>query len=746
VSSEQYLPNFETDTSAPPLEQAATESRITGEVLRIVFANDDGSYTVLKLIDDHGNEITAVGSLDNIVEGQFLEAVGKWHTHKTHGREFRVNSFRVVLPKTEDGIQRYLASAALPGVGPKLAERIVSHFGTDTVNILDHYSKRLSEVPGLGSKKIESIIAAWHAHRSQSEQHIFLQGLGLTANSCQRLIHEYGNQTADVVRENPYRLIAEVRGIGFISADRIARQAGIDHRSPLRLAAGVLYTLDKLSENGHTCYPRPQILQAVAETLEVEPPDAEKGLQETLLDGRAATVVTRPGFEQAEYVYKRRMFINETFVAKTVCQLLHATGSHRAKPLKTSHFDTLNPQQRQAFEAAFHSPISIITGGPGVGKTTVVGQIVEGITLNKCRLKLAAPTGRAAKRLSETSALQASTIHRMLKWDPANGTFVYNQDRPLKCDFLIIDEVSMVDTELARHLFAAIRPGTHIILVGDRDQLPSVGPGSILQDLIHCELIPVTELTQVYRQKAGSRIILNAHALNRGKMPNLMPAPKDQKADFYWIEQDDPERVAEMIGEMVADRIPTRFQLDPLQDIQVLTPMNRGNCGTWALNQLIQDQLNGDQTEQFFTGHRYFKRHDRVMQVVNNYDKGVFNGEQGIVQSVASETKTFDVLFQTGLVSYNWDEADQLKLAYAVTVHKSQGNEFPAVVLPVLTQHYVMLQRNLIYTAMTRAKQLLIMIGTRKALSIAIRNNRPTQRHTLLPFWLDKYQNKSSRT
>mgnify|MGYP006280639523 CR=1 FL=1 len=712
---------------------AATESKVMGEVLRVVFASDDGQYTVLRLLDDKQREITLVGPISGVHEGQDIEARGRWEKHPEHGRQFRVKEFRAVLPTSEKGIERYLASGLIHGIGPKLAERIVRHFGTRTLDILDNYSKRLQEVEGVGRKKIDQIRAGWREHAERRDTFIFLQGLGLSPRRCATIFNEYGAGAAEIVRQNPYRLAADIHGIGFLTSDRIAAELGIRKDNPIRLAAGIIHVLEKLADDGHVCYPYQKLIARTADLLEVQPPQAEFGLERARQNG---TIIIDPGREtgDAARVYHRRFHIAETELAAAVRRLLAYPASLGADTLefRGREYEMLNDAQKQAVGQAFQYHVSIITGGPGVGKTTVVGEIVQVAHAAGHKVYLAAPTGRAAKRLAESSGRLAKTIHRMLKWDPQKRAFVHDHGKPLKCDMLIVDEVSMLDVNLANSLFDAIAPDTHVVLVGDRDQLPSVGPGAVLHDLISCGRIPAINLTEIYRQGEGSRIVQNAHRINHGQMPDLSPPPRDQLTDFYWIDEEDPERVVDIIKRMVCQRIPRKFRYNPRTDIQVLAPMNNGLCGTLSLNKILQESLNPDGKVQFRSGDRVFRPHDRVMQVVNNYDKGIFNGELGSLTRIDFQNRTFQVMFDAGNIEYEWNEADQIKHAYAVTVHKSQGSEFPVVIMPVLTQHYIMLQRNLIYTGMTRARRLLVCIGTRKALGIAVRNNKPLLRYTRL--------------
>jgi exodeoxyribonuclease V alpha subunit len=583
-------PTSQDDTT---MAETALEHTVRGEVLRILFASQDGQYSVLKLLEDGCKEQTLVGPLTGLMEGQEIEAVGRWETHKDHGRQLRVREFRAVLPSSEEGIRRYLASGLIPGIGPKYAERIVERFGTDTLRILDHYSERLREVPGIGKKRIEEIRTAWHEHAGQRDVLVFLQGLGISSAFCARILNQYGAGAAEVVRRSPYQLAAEVRGIGFLSADRIAGKLGIAKDDPRRLAAGVVHVLDQLAQAGHVCYPKEQLLVEAARTLDVTPEATQEGLTRAELAGQVVEIISQadpPG----TFVYRQTLLAAEQGLAEALGVLFLSPLPAVKVPAHAlgEGFERLNEAQKQAVARAFRSPVSIITGGPGVGKTTVIGQIVAIAEHLNLSISLAAPTGRAAKRMAETSSLAAQTIHRLLKWDAQSHSFQHDPDRPLPCRLLVVDEVSMLDVSLACSLFRAIAAGTRVVLVGDRDQLPSVGPGSVLHDLIASERIPVTELTEIYRQSETGRIIANAHAVNHGAMPDTSPVPRGQPADFYWIEKDSPEEVADLIVRMVAERIPHSFGFNPMEDVQVLAPMRRGSCGTQSLNEQLQDALN----------------------------------------------------------------------------------------------------------------------------------------------------------
>ncbi len=715
------------------------EETVRGEVLRVVFTSDDGAYTVLRLQAEGGREMTLVGGMGGVLEGQDVEASGRWERHKEHGWQFRVRTCKAILPHTETGVRRYLASGIIPGIGPKLAERIVAHFGTETLSVLEDQSARLREIPGLGMKRIRQIKQSWQEHQAQRDTYIFFQGLGLGPGACNRILARYGQAAVEIVQRNPYRLCGEVWGIGFLTSDQLALKMGIDKDNPLRLAAGIAYTLQKLSEDGHTCYPRQKLLEKAADLLDASLDAVITGLDRAVLDG-AVIVSKAVAADLDDYVvYERRLFQAETGVAERLLRFMAQRQGGMQKievELPSEDLAILNQAQRQAVSRVFESRLSIITGGPGVGKTMVVGRIVQLARRLKQKVLLAAPTGRAAKRLGESCRVEAKTIHRMLRWDPQERSFAHNADRPLRCDLLIVDEVSMLDIELMNSLLDAVPVEAHLLFVGDRDQLPSVGPGSVLHDMIASGRVAVTNLTEIYRQEEGSRIVFSAHAVNRGNIPDLNNKNREDPADFYWVEQSDPHRVNELIATMIAERIPAKFNFDPMSDVQVLAPMNKGVCGTLALNSKLQATLNPGPKSELFLGERCFRLHDRVMQVVNNYDKGVFNGELGQVIEIDHEENRLTVAFDVGNIEYERVELDQLKLAYAVTVNKSQGSEFPVVVMPLLTQHYIMLQRNLVYTGMTRARRLLIMIGTRKALAVAIRNDRPALRYTRLKVWL----------
>ena len=703
---------------------------IRGEVLHLIFQSKDENYCVLRLRDEaDGREKIVVGPVAGVEPGQNIEASGQWEKHPEYGRQFRAKNFRPVLPSTVDGIARFLGSGNIPGIGAKTAKTIVDRFGRETLTILEKQPGLLTDIPGIGKAKAAAILKAWRASAALRDVYIFLQGLGISPAYCRRLYARYGAEAADVVKANPYRLAEEVDGIGFQKADAIAAELGIAPDSPERLSAAAIYAMNRETGNGHVCVPKTEFIRFVEE-LTGQPEAAvrtgvERAVARRMLE-LDRDMVYAPQLLRAEKALPRliaRLRAERNFAGRRCCP----DGGCAAGTVR------LSAQQTLAVERVRQSPLCIITGGPGVGKTTVLGEIVRRAKRAGLRIAAAAPTGRAAKRLEESAKIKAKTVHRLLVFDPKSGRFGYDDANPLPCDLLIVDESSMLDILLAQALFRAVAPGTSVLLVGDRDQLPSVGPGRVLADFIASGCFLTTALTEVFRQAEGSRIIRNAHRINRGELPENPPRGTGL-SDFYWIEQDEPEKAVELIVKSVRDRIPSRFGFDPVTDIQVLTPMNRGPCGTAALNARLQNELNPGDKPSVRSGDRQFKLGDKVMQTSNNYELQTFNGDQGIVAGLDEEKKKMTVLFDGDrAVQYAFDELDQLTLSYAITVHKSQGCEFPAVVLPMLSGHFIMLQRNLLYTAVTRARKLLVLLGGRPAILNAVRNTRQSPRWSLLP-------------
>ena len=706
--------------------QTLTKTRLTGEVTRVRFSNPDTGFAVFTLLTGEGEKFPVKGEVPGIRPGISLEIEGYFENHPEFGRQFRAESCRIVPPATTGGIIRFLQHT-LPGVGAKTAAAIVKKFGMETVTVLDLYPMRLLEVEKIGKGKAKKIIAAWKNSKTRRDDMIYLQGLGVTPAYCARLFKQYGDDAVATVRSNPYRLAEDVDGIGFLKADAIAREIGFAEDSPLRMVAACVFSLNELIGEGHVCCPSEELVKQTAKLTGQSEKVAFTGL-ETALNKRLL-------FELDQCIYTPFTARAELQLPKLVALLARAKdfpGSKLKKAPDRSDLQ-LDELQKQAVESLFARPLNIITGGPGVGKTTVVGEIVRRAKAARLKVLLAAPTGRAAKRMSESCGMTAKTIHRLLMFDPVTMKFNYNRDHQLEADLLIVDEVSMLDIILASALFSAIPENCSVVLVGDSDQLPSVGPGNVLADFMASGLFGVTKLTKIFRQSSGSSIISNAHRVNGGLLPGNPVVKNGELSDFYWIYQDDPEKVSGMIETLIKERIPERFHFDPMNDIQILCPMNRGDCGTVTLNSKLSQLLRGDDVPSFQFGSNVFKLGDRVMQTANNYDKNVFNGDLGKIIKLEENQKKFFVCFDDErFVEYSFDEANQLVLAYAITIHKSQGSEFPVVIMPVLTQHFVMLQRNLIYTGMTRAKKLLILIGSQKAVEIAVSNTRRKPRFSNL--------------
>ena len=721
----------------PARGEAAAETlaeTLEGTVERIVFSGGDGDFTVARLkLSSSGEVITVVGSLLGVPAGAALRVSGRHETTAKFGPQFRVERYTEVAPATLDGIRRYLGSGLIKGIGPEFAARIVERFGIETLEILDSEPARISEVPGIGPARGRSIRQAWAAQREVRKVMVFLQGYGVSPAFAARIYRRYGEAAIARVRENPYRLAFDVWGIGFLSADKLAAALGIEPESAARIEAGVRHVLRESAGSGDVFVPRQRLaresaaLMGVGEKLTEEAIDRLARAGEVAIDAQASA-----GLEGAA-VYERDLYRAEVAVAAGLRRLLGGTGvavsvdAERALAWYEQQAQiALAGQQAAAVRGALAGQVLVITGGPGVGKTTIVRGIVSILGKKGLRVALAAPTGRAAKRLSEATGQPASTLHRLLEWRPAEGMFGRNVDRPLDVDLLVVDESSMLDVRLAADLLAALATGTRLVLVGDVDQLPSVGPGTVLRDVILSAAVPTVRLTEIFRQAAESLIVINAHRIHDGDMPELgQRAPDGAGAagdtrDFFFVEEDDAARAAGVVRDLVSVRLPRRYGLRP-GDIQVLSPMHRGELGAANLNHLLQEALTPG-APALTRGARVFRVGDKVMQMRNDYDKEVWNGDLGHVDRIEAGAEGLVVRFEDREIPYDLDEIDQLTLAYAATVHKSQGSEYPAVVIPVHTQHYVMLQRNLLYTAVTRGKRLVVLVGSRKALGMAVRN------------------------
>jgi len=707
---------------------------MAGMVENIVYASDSGDYVVARFIPESSREkITIVGAMPSLRPGEHLRIAGGWATHKKFGRQFKVERYEVLVPTSIPGLIKYLGSGLIRGIGPVFAKRIVGEFGKETLDVLENAPERLREVPGIGPKKFDKIIQDWKKHAERREAMIFLEGLGMGPGLSSRVVESYGSGTISVVKENPYRIASDVSGIGFKTADVVAKNMGFAQDSPERAEAGVLFTLQELRDDGHSCYPYEELVPAAVQILEVGHDVVERAVNSLEKQGLIITDTSLGG----QPVYLRSLHADETGVAQQLLAL--ARGE---PPLGKIDVDTaiewvqqrqkihLADSQARALARVLRSKLSIITGGPGVGKTTIVNCIIPILRAKKIRVALAAPTGRAAKRLSEAANWDASTIHRMLKYNPRDNQFAYDESHPLDADAVIVDEASMIDINLMHHLIKAIPGHAMLVLVGDVDQLPPVGPGDVLREIIESGVATVARLEEVFRQARRSMIIVNAHRVNHGEMPLMRPTP-EMLQDFYHIQANDTETIPGIIEKLITERIPKKFGVNSMDDVQVLTPMHKGVVGASNLNTLMQACLNPGGVE-VQRGARTFRLNDKVMQIANNYDKDVFNGDIGRIAEINRIDQVVVVKFENRPVEYEFDELGQLMHAYAISVHKSQGSEYPVVIMPIVTQHYVMLQRNLLYTAITRGRQLVVLVGTMKAVARAVRNDPIRRRHTHL--------------
>ncbi len=707
-------------------------SELQGQLERITYTNAETGYTVarIKLLDS-GKPVTLVGHFIAPTPGEMLALRGEWRNHPKYGDQFKVAESRTLVPATTDGIRKYLGSGLIKGIGKSMAARIVDRFGKNTLEIIENDIERLTRVKGIGPRTVDKIKTAWMAQRQIRDVMIFLQGHGVGPGFAARIFTRYGNDSIAVVQNNPYQLATDINGIGFKIADKIASQTGFPKDDPRRALAGLLYLLNRFAEEGHVYYPRALLSERACEMLGTGPRVVTAALRRAVDSGRLVMEET-----DGQPVFLSRLFKGETRAAEQLVNLIGTPVFHRVpdpeqaiRRVQAQLKIRLARNQAEALGCALRSKVMIITGGPGTGKTTIINAVLRIYARLNTRTLLAAPTGRAAKRMQETTGHPAMTIHRLLEFSFQAGGFQKNQDNPLDCDLLIIDEASMLDTVLAMHLLSAVPTSAIVILVGDVNQLPSVGPGNVLNDMIGSGVIPVVTLNEIFRQARASRIVVNAHRVNQGKLPEANPPGSD--SDFYFIEKGDPQQALDTIVDLVQTRIPGHFGVDSFSGIQVLTPMHKGIAGAENLNRELQKHLNPGAAGVARGGLQYCVN-DKVMQIKNNYDKDVFNGDIGLIRRIDAPAETLTISFDEREVGYGFGDLDEIVLAYAVSVHKSQGSEYPVVVMPVLTQHYILLQRNLIYTAITRARKLVVLVGTRKALSIGIRNNKIESRFSRL--------------
>jgi len=713
-------------------DRSTGRTALEGVLERIVFLNVETGFTVARLqVTRRRDLITIVGALPSPTPGETLRLKGEWVVDAKFGEQFRVKGCLSVLPSTITGIKKYLGSGLVKGIGPVMATRLVGRFGLDTLDIIGESPERLEEVDGIGPIRAGRIAQAWEEQKEIRDVMVFLQGHGVSSTYAVKIYKTYGDKAVSIVKQNPYRLALDITGIGFKTADRIAQNMGIDPGSQMRAEAGVIHVLNELVDEGHVYYPYEDLKTAAVSLLEVEDTDLDVTI--AALAEQQRVVIEQ--VKDSKAVYLTPLHVAETNVAWRLMTLLES-------PKQLTQIDVeraiewvqginrikLAEMQKEALRKAITDKVVVITGGPGTGKTTLVNSLIRILDVKGQRIVLASPTGRAAKRLSELSGREAKTIHRLLEFSPSEGGFKRNEEHLLDADLVIVDEASMIDILLMNHLLKAIPTAATLILVGDIDQLPSVGPGNVLGDIITSDRVATVRLTEIFRQARRSLIVTNAHRVNRGELPQLK-VPRGTKTDFYFIEATEPEKAVSLIKELVHRRLPKAFQLDAHDDIQVMTPMHRGIAGVANLNAELQNLINPN-SPGLARGGRLLRVHDKVMQIKNNYEKDTFNGDIGRVVGIDSEEQKLRVAFDGRPVDYEWSELDELVLAYAISVHKSQGSEYPAVVIALLPQHYIMLQRNLLYTAITRGKRLVVLVGSKRAIAMAVKNNRVRHRYT----------------
>jgi exodeoxyribonuclease V alpha subunit len=716
---------------------------IYGYLERIVFYSEESSFIVAKIKEKEKRELTTVvGNLSGLNPGVFLKLEGKWVHNKKYGEQFQIERMETVAPATVKGIEKYLGSGLIRGVGPVMAKRMVKVFGEDTLDIIENHCEKLSMVEGIGPKRIEMIAAAWEEQKDIKDIMIFLQEYGVSAGYSTKIYKRYGKKSIEIVSENPYRLASDIKGIGFLTADQIAQKIGVDPCSVTRAEEGALYMLNNFAGEGHVYCPYETLVEKTIELLGVDRDIVTKAVASLFEDKRIAVEDLNTGGDEAvpnhKAVYLPAFYTAEVNTARKLLGIrdsqnlvAHIETENILEKIEEKLHIHLAEKQKEAVLLSTRNKVLIITGGPGTGKTTIIKSIINLYKEIGLKVLLAAPTGRAAKRMQEATGSEAKTIHRLLEFSPSKGGFQRNGENPLNTDVVILDEASMIDGILMYNLLKAIQPEASIIMVGDVFQLPAVGAGNVLRDIIDSGEFKVVTLSEIFRQSRESRIIVNAHRINTGEFPDISRPLEGELTDFYFMPESEPESAVRKICNLCKLHIPGKFGFDPVKDIQVLTPMHKGVVGVANLNAELQGLLNpGGQG--ITIGSKIYKVRDKVMQLENNYDKDVFNGDIGWISSINMEDRELTVNFDGRDVKYDFSEMDEVTLAYAISVHKSQGSEYPVVILPVMIQHYILLQRNLVYTGITRGKKLVIMIGTKKALAISINNNKPLHRYTRL--------------
>ncbi|MBN1915325.1 MAG: ATP-dependent RecD-like DNA helicase [Parachlamydiales bacterium] len=704
--------------------------QISGFIEIIIFTNPENGFTVARLQESEKKELTCiVGILSSIRPGETIQCSGNWKNHPSYGKQFQVSSYSLTYPATILGIQKYLESGLIKGIGPIYAKNIIDLFGEKTLEVIDNNPNRLLEVPGIGKKRLSIIKQCFIEQKSIRTVMVFLQGQGISPAYAQKIYKRYGDHSIQKVQENPYDLAREIVGIGFKTADQIAQNLGFAKDSSLRIVAGIEHVLWELTNEGHTCFPEKELVTVAAKILDLSAPLIQENI-DTMVPLQRLIRRDKEGFS---YIWLPSLFHTEMGIAQELLRLDSATCILREVDSQKA-LDWLQQQIRiklakdqiTAIQQGVQEKLHIITGGPGTGKSTITKAIIQITEMLSKNILLAAPTGRAAKRMTQITHKKAFTIHSLLEWDFRTGGFNRNHKNPLKADLIILDEASMIDTSLMYYFLRAVPSHARVILIGDVDQLPSVGPGYVLADLIRSEKISTTHLTKIFRQAHGSAIISNAHKINAGYFPDLH---MDERSDFLFIEKNEPEEIEKTIVELMTQKLPQEKNFHPIEDVQVLSPMKRGNIGIIHLNSTLQNVLNPSSSPLFVSGQR-LHLYDKVMQIKNNYQKNVFNGDVGSITAIDMEEQNIEITFDERKVCYEFFDLDEIALAYAVSVHKFQGSECPCIIIPFHTCHYMLLQKNLLYTAITRGKQLVIIIGTKKALAIAIHNKKTLQRHT----------------
>lgn len=710
---------------------------IQGRLEHITYFNEETHYTIARLKPDGlSAAVTVVGYLAGVSLGETIKVNGRWETHPRYGQQLKIDSFEVTLPAGIEGIRIYLGSGVVKGVGPSLASRMVRAFGTATLEVIENHPEKLVEVNGIGETKAAMIQDAWSEHHALRGLMQFLQKMGVQTSYCGKIFKAYGPDAVTLIQEDPFVLADDFPGVGFLMADTIARKQGLETEDPQRVRACILHLIRQSADDGHTFAEKENLCARCENQFQISPMAIAKTMDE-LADAGVIVVEPMAGDPWASAVYLKELYLAEKGSAERLQAMLSVPVApvaiepeSIARQVHQKLAINLSDEQLQVLEEVFSHRIAIVSGGPGTGKTTLLRSISALFQAQGRRLLLAAPTGRAARRLSEVTHRKASTIHRLLGYNFTDMGFMHNRNNPLDADAVIIDEASMIDTDLMYHLLSAVPLSARLILVGDVFQLPSVGPGNVLADLIDSDSIPVFYLNKIFRQELESAIVVNAHKVRQGEPPDFPDTTTvDDLTDFYFLEQSDPDRVAARIVELCCQELPANLGLDPVNDIQVLTPMHKGAVGTINLNNLLQKVLNRP-NDDMKPGAVGFQIGDKVMHLRNNYQKEVYNGDIGIVTGIDNQKTELAVNYDGRTVCYEFDELDEMTMAYAISIHKSQGSEYPAVVVPLMTQHYVLLQRNLLYTAMTRGKRLVVLIGTRKALNIALKNDKPQRRLT----------------